>query len=104
MSDAFYDYARYDGDSRSSWEKLTWVAPRHNDVRIKKQDEPIPELVAEPFVVYVQIKLSANTETLSVEVDVDENQKTHEWVDWNWRSWDVFDFLSIAGAILVFIG
>jgi len=48
MSDASYNFAKYDGDSRSSWERLQWIDSRSIDRRvIAKSRQPSDDVVVE---------------------------------------------------------
>src|SRR6202035_2724448 len=108
MKDAFYDYARYDGDSRSSWEKLTWVVPRHDNVEIKKQTDIIVDLtqefIIENSVMYVEIKIEKMPMTSMERVILSDDQGPRDRMDLNWKHWDLFDFLSVFGVIFIVVG
>lgn len=59
MSDASLDYAGYDGDERSRWERLAWIDRRPiSDFGVSEQ--PTSTLIIEPTppVIYVEVRIN----------------------------------------------
>jgi hypothetical protein len=107
MSDVAYDYARYDGDSRSSWERLTWIEctpayPRQQSDDLSRGiiDDPVmvSEEVPGPDAAHFdQNDRGGDMKPASVTVAYDQ-------IDLDWRKWDSFDFVTVLGIILVALG
>lgn len=96
MSDAFpYDYARYDGDLRSSWERLTWieekgVGPSSAIAKLR----PAHEIILEAAVISVGIE----TDRSASEPSNNKSSLLYEYPKWliNMFMWGcVFGVLGI---------
>lgn len=110
MSDAAYDYARYDGDSRSSWERLTWIecTPSYQTRPRQQSDDLSRGIIDDPVMVseevpgpdathFDQDDRGGDMKPASVTIAYDR-------IDLDWRKWDSFDFVTVLGIILIALG
>jgi hypothetical protein len=110
MSDIAYSYARYDGDSRSSWERLTWIEHSHQ-ARTRQQRDDLSRSIIIDDPVMVSEEVLEQPDVADYDRDRrDESQPTtaagrsHDQIDLDWRKWDSFDFVTVLGIVLIAIG
>ena len=90
MSDPSLEYVKYNGDSRSSWERLDWI-----DRRLGYEQD----IIVEPSIVYIEVKsVPPNPESGAISEEGDGG------IDLDLRNWDKYDFVSVVGIILLAIG
>lgn len=111
MSDVAYNYARYDGDSRSSWERLTWIeCIPVSHARTGQRADLSRSIIDDPVVISEEIVEPSVT---AYDQDQRENMESgpavtprfsRDQVDFDWRKWDSFDFVTVLGIVLMAIG
>jgi hypothetical protein len=99
MSDASHDYAGYDGDSRSSWERLDWIDRRLDYELTINGDDASQTIIVEPEIVYIEIKPTAPNQAMDGVSEEDGGA-----IDLDLRNWDIYDFVSVIGVALLAVG
>ena len=105
MSDTAYTYARFDGDSRSSWERLTWIE-RQPRARAQRNDDATRFVIDDPVVISEEISEpgAGNQGSGSTAAGFAAASRSDDRIDFNLRRWDSFDFLTTLGVLLLIIG
>jgi hypothetical protein len=105
MSGTVPAYARFDGDSRSSWERLAWIDPRtwtdpRNGCEVELRTPPQDVCVESSLLTCVEL---GGTLPITM-TPVHARMNNEDQIDVNWKNWDYFDFLSVFGLLLVGMG
>ena len=102
MSDASYDYAKYDGDERSSWERLAWIDRRPSyELGIDKRDDQPQKIVVDAEILSIEVRV---TRAAKEEDSAFREPAGADSIDLDWKNWDIFDCISVCGIVLMIIG
>src|ERR1700730_15767066 len=98
MSTAYPDYARADGDSRSSWENLSWIDQR-NGTAFAKPRHPSHDVIVESLVISIAVE---NT------ILPQEEQKQSDDVGRSYPQWLITMFagglvVAVIGVVLLIV-
>jgi hypothetical protein len=102
MSYASYDYAKYDGDERSSWERLAWIDRRPSyELGINKHDDQPQQIVVEAEILSIEVRITRAVK----EEDITYREPAEaDSIDLDWKNWDIFDCISVCGIVLMIVG
>ena len=108
-------YALYEGNSRSEWERHNWISWQSEHAR--RMPVPDRKIVSAsirlPIHEIEDLHELTREPTLREAIDAQPDNRAAnpadyryplDLIDLDWRNWDIFDYLSACGVVLMVVG